>query len=590
MKQRRILALVVAIAVFAAAAGWFAGRQLKSSNEAQADVAAPEPSLITVAVESVSLESSVVVRGTVRFEGSTSVTVSGGLGPAVVTGAPPAQGDVVNEGDVFVEVTGRPVFVLAGELPMFRSMVPGAEGDDVVQFEEALQRLGYDVGAVDGVYDEALEQAVTAWYTDAGYSASGPTLEEQEQLSAAASAVTAARSALRSNEQALAQARESVPESTRLALDQSVRDAQRALDDVLAERAAAQVEADQERDAQIVVRDAGKSELADAQARLSQAEAGTHPDTGLTPTESELSELRGAVDSAAADLNDAELLLVQLANAAAAVPGQFQRQVEDATTQLAIQTASRRESLAGQDLSGYSEAIADANREVVAAQEQLTRLETEIGIQVPATELVFLPTLPRRVESVFVERGSVISGAVANVSGVDLILDSSVPAGDRPLIKVGDRVVADDADLGVSVEGEIVFVADTTGTQGASSSRYYLRIRLDEGVDANELPSNLRVTVPFSSSDGEVLAVPLAAVSAAANGTPRVQVERSTGNVDVVDVVTGLRAGGLIEVRAVDGSLAEGDRVVVGFEGASLADDLSDDGTDESSAGEVSLR
>ena len=590
MKQRRILALVVAIAVFAAAAGWFAGRQLKSSNEAQADVAAPEPSLITVAVESVSLESSVVVRGTVRFEGSTSVTVSGGLGPAVVTGAPPAQGDVVNEGDVFVEVTGRPVFVLAGELPMFRSMVPGAEGDDVVQFEEALQRLGYDVGAVDGVYDEALEQAVTAWYTDAGYSASGPTLEEQEQLSAAASAVTAARSALRSNEQALAQARESVPESTRLALDQSVRDAQRALDDVLAERAAAQVEADQERDAQIVVRDAGKSELADAQARLSQAEAGTHPDTGLTPTESELSELRGAVDSAAADLNDAELLLVQLANAAAAVPGQFQRQVEDATTQLAIQTASRRESLAGQDLSGYSEAIADANREVVAAQERLTRLETEIGIQVPATELVFLPTLPRRVESVFVERGSVISGAVANVSGVDLILDSSVPAGDRPLIKVGDRVVADDADLGVSVEGEIVFVADTTGTQGASSSRYYLRIRLDEGVDANELPSNLRVTVPFSSSDGEVLAVPLAAVSAAANGTPRVQVERSTGNVDVVDVVTGLRAGGLIEVRAVDGSLAEGDRVVVGFEGASLADDLSDDGTDESSAGEVSLR
>ena len=402
--------------------------------------------------------------------------------------------------------------------------------------------------------------------------------------------MTAARSALRSNEQALAQARESVPESTRLALDQSVRDAQRALDDVLAERAAAQVEADQARDAQIVVRDAGKAELADAQARLSQAEAGTHPDTGLTPTESELSELRGAVDSAAADLNDAELLLVQLANAAAAVPGQFQRQVEDATTQLAIQTASRRESLAGQDLSGYSEAIADANREVVAAQERLTRLETEIGIQVPATELVFLPTLPRLVESVFVERGSVISGAVANVSGVDLILDSSVPAGDRPLIKVGDRVVADDADLGVSVEGEIVFVADTTGTQGASSSRYYLRIRLDEGVDANELPSNLRVTVPFSSSDGEVLAVPLAAVSAAANGTPRVQVERSTGNVDVVDVVTGLRAGGLIEVRAVDGSLAEGDRVVVGFEGASLADDLSDDGTDESSAGEVSLR
>ncbi len=590
MKQRRILALVVAIAVFAAAAGWFAGRQLKSSNEAQADVAAPEPSLITVGVESVSLESSVVVRGTVRFEGSTSVTVSGGLGPAVVTGAPPAQGDVVNEGDVFVEVTGRPVFVLAGELPMFRSIVPGAEGDDVVQFEEALQRLGYDVGTVDGVYDEALEQAVTAWYSDAGYSASGPTLEEQEQLAAAASAVTAARSALRSSEQSLAQARASVPESTRLALDQSVRDAQRALDDSLAERAAAQTEADQARDAQIVVRDAAKVTLADATTRLAAAAAGTHPDTGLAPTPGELAELQADIDGAAAELDDAELLLVELANTAAAVPAQFQRQVEDATTQLAIQTASRRETLTGQDLSGYSEAIADANREVVAAQERLTRLETEIGIQVPATELVFLPTLPRRVESVFVERGSVISGAVANVSGVDLILDSSVPAGDRPLIKVGDRVIADDVDLGVSVEGEIVFVADITGTQGASSSRYYLRIRLDEGVDSNELPANLRVTIPFSSSDGEVLAVPLAAVSAAANGTPRVQVERSTGNVDVVDVVTGLRAGGLIEVRAVDGSLAEGDRVVVGFEGTSLADDLSDDGTDESSAGEVSLR
>jgi len=284
MRQRRVLlAVVVVVVVLAAGVGWAAGRSLQSSDEARSDVAAPEPSLITVAVESVSLESSLVVRGSVRFEGSTNVVVSGGVGPAVITGVPPVRGDVVAEGDVFVEVTGRPVFVLAGELPMFRSLAPGSEGDDVLQFEQALARIGYDPGNIDGVFDEALEQTISAWYSDAGYSASGPTTDQQAQLSAAQADVLNARSGLRASEQGLADAQRPVAESTRLQLDLSVRESQRLLDDVTAEHVKAVADTAAVRDSAVVGRDAALAAAGVAADRLAGAVGGVHPDTGLVP-------------------------------------------------------------------------------------------------------------------------------------------------------------------------------------------------------------------------------------------------------------------------------------------------------------------
>ncbi|MCP3938776.1 MAG: hypothetical protein GY708_25795, partial [Actinomycetia bacterium] len=110
-------------------------------------------------------------------------------------------------------------------------------------------------------------------------------------------------------------------------------------------------------------------------------------------------------------------------------------------------------------------------------------------------------------------------------------------------------------------------------------------IRLDSVDDDSDLTSNLRVTIPFDTTGGDVLAVPLAALSLRADGATLSQVERSPDEVEVIEVITGLRARGsdLVEVRPVSAELAEGDRVVVGFEGPSLAEQESDENSDQDS-------
>jgi hypothetical protein len=65
------------------------------------------------------------------------------------------------------------------------------------------------------------------------------------------------------------------------------------------------------------------------------------------------------------------------------------------------------------------------------------------------------------------------------------------------------------------------------------------------------------------------LAVPAAALSATANGSTILQVENGDRTLRTVTVEAGLAAGGLVEVTAVEGQLAEGDLVVVGREGSS---------------------
>jgi peptidoglycan hydrolase-like protein with peptidoglycan-binding domain len=84
----------------------------------------------------------------------------------------------LNEGEVLLTASGRPVLVLQGEDSAYRDLVPGISGDDVRQLESGLRRLGFDPGPVDGTYDEQTSAAVADWYTSAGFQPFGPTVEQ----------------------------------------------------------------------------------------------------------------------------------------------------------------------------------------------------------------------------------------------------------------------------------------------------------------------------------------------------------------------------------------------------------------------------
>jgi multidrug efflux pump subunit AcrA (membrane-fusion protein) len=81
---------------------------------------------------------------------------------------------------------------------------------------------------------------------------------------------------------------------------------------------------------------------------------------------------------------------------------------------------------------------------------------------------------------------------------------------------------------------------------------------------------NVRVNIPVGATDGDVLSVPYAALTAGPGGESRVEVvvgdprDGESAETRIVTVETGLASGGYVEVTPTEGELAEGDLVVVG--------------------------
>ena len=72
----------------------------------------------------------------------------------------PAPGSTVEEGEVLLTVDLRPMVVLHGQIPMFRSMTARDQGIDVSQLQQALSRLDVYDGPVDGIVGAA---TLSAW-------------------------------------------------------------------------------------------------------------------------------------------------------------------------------------------------------------------------------------------------------------------------------------------------------------------------------------------------------------------------------------------------------------------------------------------
>ncbi|WP_162624977.1 peptidoglycan-binding protein [Streptomyces cadmiisoli] len=206
----RQLGIVVAGVALVGSGGWFAGSQMQSPADAAAAHRPPQAQPVTVAVERRPLTASVITQGSVEYASPRRVTLAGPVGPpdsgsgdsgagdaAVqrVTKAPVA-GARVKEGDVLMQVSGRPVLVLRGSVPMYRTLGPGASGDDVEQLERALGRLGFDPGGSDGTYGQGDAAAVSRWYGSEGFRAQEPSFADRQQLGTLEAAVTTARQAL----------------------------------------------------------------------------------------------------------------------------------------------------------------------------------------------------------------------------------------------------------------------------------------------------------------------------------------------------------------------------------------------------------
>lgn len=504
MSRRVVLILALIAVVVAAGVGWVAGTRIKSPAQVAAEAEPPAPSLITVPVARMVIANDLVTRGTVRFDEPEAVSApepaESGLAP-VVTWVP-GVGEELPEGSVLFELAGRPTFALQGDLPLFRTVLPGDKGEDIEQLQTALTRLGFDPGIVDGVYGSATEAAVRAFYESQGYRPIDPDPALVDQVESLEDAVDGAREIY--NEV--------------LAQRTAASDAQKAVTAAAADLAEAE------------------DELALAESRLDQAQAGTHPDTGLPPTATEMTVLEGAVAEGEESL---------------------------AMSEEGLQTA-----LAEADAIGPPQDISSERKALDQAVEDLGEARAQIGSPVPDGEFLFFKVFPIRVDSVGVARGDLAGGEIMQVSGSRLAIDASVSVDEGDLVEEGDRVTIELSRLNIELGGTISFKADRTGTNGVAADMIYIEIVPDE-VQAELNNTNVKITIPVAtrSSGGDVLAVPAAALSATGSGDTIVTIEADDGTTRDVQVNPGLSApGGMVEITPLDGEIAEGDRVVVGFQ------------------------
>jgi hypothetical protein len=85
----------------------------------------------------------------------------------------PAGGRRVGRGHTLFEVDQRPVTLMYGAVPMYRTLSEGAEGRDVEQLEQNLSVLGYAGFTVDEEFSGATATAVRDWQAKRGLPETG---------------------------------------------------------------------------------------------------------------------------------------------------------------------------------------------------------------------------------------------------------------------------------------------------------------------------------------------------------------------------------------------------------------------------------
>jgi multidrug efflux pump subunit AcrA (membrane-fusion protein) len=184
-------------------------------------------------------------------------------------------------------------------------------------------------------------------------------------------------------------------------------------------------------------------------------------------------------------------------------------------------------------------------------------------VHVPADELVFVTEPPVRVSDVLVSVGDAPEGPLMLVTDAVVAIDSSVPIAEARLIHAGMPVLIDEPDLDIEASGTVSAVAAGPGTNELDSNHVYFEVTVD-GDPEDIVGTSLRLTIPVESTEGEVLTVPVSALTLGADGSTRVEKVTPDGN-EVVTVDPGLSADGYVEIVPADGSLAVGDSVVIGL-------------------------
>lgn len=182
----------------------------------------------------------------------------------------------------------------------------------------------------------------------------------------------------------------------------------------------------------------------------------------------------------------------------------------------------------------------------------------------PLSEFVFVHSLPTTLIDLRARLGEEVEpDSTVAVLAEGIAVLTRVSPDEREGLRLGTQVAIELS--GDRISGAVAFVSPTlsldrrTGVEG-----YLVRVSLPES-DANLVDTDVTVNIEKGTAGPEVLVVPVSAVYTGPDARTSVIILRSDGSQDRVLVETGASSQGLIAVDPVNGTLLEGDLVVVGM-------------------------
>lgn len=143
----------------------------------------PEPIEVTTTVRRTTLRHNATGRLAASAHGRIVVRATG-----TVTRNGLAADAEVTEGGIIGTIDERPILLMQGDVPAYRTMAPGMSGTDVRQLQAALERLGHTVYDKAGTYGESTALALYHFMRNLGFTtvdASGTELASADWKSSA---------------------------------------------------------------------------------------------------------------------------------------------------------------------------------------------------------------------------------------------------------------------------------------------------------------------------------------------------------------------------------------------------------------------
>ena len=444
----------------------------------------------------------------------------------------PKEGTIINFGEILFAVDNKPVILVEGPIPFYRTLDLNSDpGPDVLQLENALVFLGYasDGFAPDETFDTTTSNMLNALYIDYKIETkSETTAVEQVSINLKQTEVDNIEETIADGGTTLVQ----------------VNDKKKKLDDA---RESATEESTAWKTADTAIKDAEES--------LTLYRDETNPKTKEKKAD-------GTLDAAIEDLEqtiEEQKRIKVLENG--------KESGIDATEALAIETAQK----------AYDDTLEDYNKgvdqaaELAKAKEELEELKLSSNSETFSPTNAYASKTPLIVGSYINDVGSavVLNSQLYNISSIGIEVVFEVDAADQETVSLGDSVEVE-LPTDERVPTIITFIDQVvTQTQAGEFIEVILEVLNPEEIEAyDQAPVKVFVTTEISEN---VLYVPVNALLALAEGGYALEVyegeleggtfEGESG-VDTIYVAVeiGVFTDGFVEVK---GNISEGQIVVV---------------------------